>query len=282
MNHWMVVGVLAALATVGASFQDPAKTDDAKDLLKKGLETSAAAGGFTFTGSVSQDSPFAGAAMAVGAPMLAVGPEGKCSGTLGADGVSHVRLEKDKNVYELYRKGSKVVHRQVWKGSQIASGSFASEARAALDLARLAKAASKAKDAKKETGTTKVGEVECVAIKVSLPSDIADSDDDSAEGAGGFTFKMFELKKVETTFYFGKDDNLLRKAEFKFVKGFNAQIAMAMPGGGGGEEDEDDEDDGGKGGVKSSFATTTKLTLGAFSKTASVSVPDDVKGLLQE
>src|SRR5688572_4653696 len=103
MHHWMVAGLFSALLTVGATFQDAAKSEEAKDLLKKGLETSAAAGGFTFTGSVSQDSPFAGAAMAVGAPMLAVGPEGKCSGTLGADGVSHVRLEKDKNVYELYR-----------------------------------------------------------------------------------------------------------------------------------------------------------------------------------
>ncbi|HKS15820.1 MAG TPA: hypothetical protein VJU16_00750 [Planctomycetota bacterium] len=283
MHHWMVAGLFAALLPVGATFQDAAKSEEAKDLLKKGLETSAAAGGFTFTGSVSQDSPFAGAAMAVGAPMLAVGPEGKCSGTLGADGVSHFRLEKDKNVYDLYRKGSKVVHRQVWKGTQIPSGSFATEARAALDLARLAKAAAKAKDAKLEAGTTKVGEVECVAIKVSLPSDLVDSDDEAPEGGAGFTFKMFELKKVETTFYFGKDDHLLRKAEYKFVKGFNAQIAMAMPGGGGGgDEDEDDEEDGGKGLVKTSFSTSLKLTLGDFSKTAAVTVPDDVKGLLQD
>ncbi|HZN62193.1 MAG TPA: hypothetical protein VFC90_07285 [Planctomycetota bacterium] len=281
MNHRMAVGLLAALSMAGASFQDSAKSDEAKDLLKKGLETSAAAGGFTFTGSVSQESPFGGAAMAVGGPMLQVGPEGKCTGTMAADGVSHVRLEKDKNVYELYRKGSKVVHRQVWKGTQAASGTFASEARAALDLARLAKAASKAKDAKKEAGTTKVGEVDCVAVKVSLPSDLVDSEEETAEGAAGFSFKMFELKRVETTFYFGKDDHLLRKAEFKFVKGFNAQIAMAMPGGGA-EEDEEDDEDGGKGMMKNSFSSVIKLTLGDFSKTAAVTVPDDVKGLLQD
>lgn len=282
MNHFLAAGLVAALATFAVA-QDEPKADDAKEFLKKGLEASSAAGGFTFTGSVDQESPFGGAAMAIGAPGLATGPEGKFSGTLGSDGVVHVRVEKDKNVYEIYRKGSKIVHRQVWKGAQIASGSFASEAAAALDLVKLAKAASKSKEVRKEEGVKKVGDVECVAIKATLTSDIVDSEADSAEGAEGFSFKMFELKRVEATFYLGKDDRLLRKAEFKFVKGFNAAIAMAVPGGGGGGGDEDDDDeDGGKGGMKSSFATSFKLTLGAFSKTAAVAVPDDVKGLLQE
>lgn len=282
MNHWVAAGLLAAVSMTGATFQDPPApvVEDAKELLKKGLETSAAAGGFTFTGSVDQDSPFGGAAMAIGAPVLAVGPEGKCSGTLGADGVSHIRIEKDKNVYELYRKGSKTVHRQVWKGTQVASGNFASEAVAALDLAKLAKAGSKSKDVKKEEGTKKVGEVECTVVKATLSPDIVE---EAAAGAGGFDFKMLELKRVEARFYFGRDDHLLRKAEFKFVKGFNAMIAGALPGGGGGGDEDEDEDGGGAGGVvKSSFSTTLKLTLGAFSKTAAVTVPDDVKGLLAE
>ncbi len=285
MNHWLSAGLLAALATVAVAQDAPEapKVDDAKEILKKGLEASSAAGGFTFTGSVDQESPFGGVAMAMGAPGLATGPEGKFSGTLGSDGVVHVRVEKDKNVYEIYRKGSKIVHRHVWKGAQIASGSFASEAAAALDLVKLAKAAGKSKDVKKEEGVKKVGDVECVAIRATLTSDIVDSEGDSAEGAEGFSFKMFELKRVEATFYLGKDDRLLRKAEFKFVKGFNAAIAMAVPGGGrgGGDEDEEDED-GGKGPMKSSFATTFKMTLGAFSKTAAVSVPDDVKELLKD
>lgn len=282
MHHRLTAGLVAAFALLGASYQDPPaspKSDEAKDLLKKGLETSAAAGGFTFTGSIDQDSPFGGAALAVGGPMLAVGPEGKCTGTLGTDGVSHVRIEKDKNSYDLYRKGSKIVHRQVWKGAQIAPGSFASEAAAALDLARLLKAAAKAKDVKKEADTKKVGDVDCVAIKVALSSDLVEAEEAPA-GAGGFEFKMFELKRIDATFYFGKDDNLLRKAEYKFVKGLNAMIAGAMPGGGGGDEDEEGEDGGGM--VKSSFATTFKITLGAFSKTAAVTVPDDVKELLKD
>src|SRR6266850_998618 len=189
MNHWMLAGLLAAaMSAVGTSPQEkPAapKADEAKDLLKKGLEASAAAGGFTFTGSVEQESPFGGAAMAFGGgPAFGLGPEGSCTGTLGADGTSHVRLEKDKNVYELYRKGSKVVHRQVWKGNQIPSGTFASEAAAALDLARLAKAAGKVKDVKKEEGTKKVGEVECIAIKATLSSDIVDGEEEAGDGAG--------------------------------------------------------------------------------------------------
>ncbi|HZL71659.1 MAG TPA: hypothetical protein VFC86_04310 [Planctomycetota bacterium] len=286
MVHKLAAGLLAVWALTGAAFQDappaaaPPKADEAKDLLKKGLETSAAAGGFTFTGSVDQESPFGGAGMAMGGPMLSVGPQGKCTGTLGTDGVAHVRIEKDKNIYELYRKGSKVVHRQVWKGSQAASGSFASEAGAALDLARLAKAAAKSKDVKQEAETKKVGDVDCVAIKTGLSADLVEAEEAPA-GAAGFEFKMFELKKIEATFYFGKDDHLLRKAEFKFVKGFNAMIAGAIPGGGGGDDDDDDEDGGG-GMVKTSFATTFKFTLGAFSKTAAVAAPDDVKELLKD
>jgi hypothetical protein len=284
MNQWLVAGVLAAaMSASGASAQEKpaaAKADEAKDLLKKGLETSAAAGGFTFTGSVEQESPFGGAAAGIGVPGFGLGPEGKCTGTLGADGTSHIRLEKDKNFYELYRKGSKIVHKQVWKGTQIPSGSFASEAAAALDLAKLSKSASKSKEVKREAGDKKVGEVDCVAIKVTLSSDLVDSDEEASDEPG-MAFKMFELKKIEATLYFGKDDNLLRKADFKFVKGFNAMIAAAMPGGGGGD-DEDEEEDGGSGPVKSSFSSTIKLTLGAFSKTAAVTVPDDVKGLLKE
>lgn len=282
MKSLVAVALGAALLGSGPAFQDApppaAAPADAKELLKKGLEASAAAGGFTFTGSVDQDSPFAGAAMAIGAPMLSVGPEGKLSGTLGADGVSHVRIEKDKNVFEIFRKGSKTVNRQVWKGAQMASGSFASEAAAVLNFARLAKAGGKAKDAKQEEGTRKLGEVECVVIKATLSTDIIE--DDSEPAAAGFDFKMFELKRIESKFYFGKDDNLLRKVELRFVKGFNAMIAGAMPGGGGGDEEEGEEDEGAP--VKKSFSTTIKLTLGAFSKTAAVSVPDDVKGLLQE
>ena len=283
MNLLLTTGLLAVL-TVG--FQDPPATppapaapvDETKEQLKKGLEASAAAGGFTFTGSVDQDSPFGGAAMAMGAPMLAVGPDGKCSGTLGADGVSHIRLEKDKNVYEMFRKGTKVVHRQVWKGTQIPSGSFASEAAAVLNLARLAKIAAKSKDVKKEEGTKKVGETECVTYKVALSPDLVDSEEESEPAPGGMNFKMFELKKIEGRFYLGKDDNLLKKAEIKFVKGFNAMIAAAMPGGGGDDEDDDEEDGGGM--VKTTFSSTFKFTLGAFSKTAAVTVPDDVKALL--
>src|SRR5687767_9309641 len=117
MNHGPAVGLLAAFAMLGATFQDPPApaVEGPKELLKKGFEATVAAGGYTFTGVVDQDSPLGGAAMVVGAPMLAVGPDGKCSGTVGSDGVSHVKLEKDKNVYEIYRKGSKHVHRQVWK-----------------------------------------------------------------------------------------------------------------------------------------------------------------------
>jgi len=281
MHYRLMAGLAAAFALAGASFQDPPaapKPDEAKDLLKKGLETSAAAGGFTFTGSIDQDSPFGGAAMAIGGPMLAVGPDGKCTGTLGADGVTHVRIEKDKNVYDLFRKGSKIVHRQVWKGTQIASGSFASEAAAALDLAKLVKAAAKSKDVKRDGDTKKVGDVDCVAIKVALSSDLVETEEAPAGGAG-FDFKMFELKRIDATFYFGKDDHILRKAEYKFVKGLNAMIAGAMPGGGG-DEDEDGEDGGG--GMKKSFATTFKITLGAFSKTAAVTMPDDVKELLKD
>ncbi|HTF57956.1 MAG TPA: hypothetical protein VK661_12055, partial [Planctomycetota bacterium] len=230
MKHWLVAGVLAAaMSGVGASAQDapPAaaapKSSEAKDLLKKGLETSATAGGFTFTGSVDQDSPFGGV-MIVGAG-LSVGPEGKCAGTVGSDGITHVRVEKDKNAYEFFRKGSKTVHRQVWTGSQSPSGSLAAEAMGALDLARLAKMAAKLKEVKKEEGTKKVGDVECVTLKVSFPSDIVEEETETKDAAG-VTMKMFELKRVEATLHFGKDDNLLRKAEFKFVKGFSSMIRM--------------------------------------------------------
>jgi hypothetical protein len=283
MNSIVMTALLAALVV---GFQDPpappaTQAEDAKELLRKGLEAAASAGGFTFTGSVDQDSPFGGAAMGVGGPMLAVGPDGKCTGTLGADGMSHIRLEKEKNVYEIFRKGTKTVHRQVWKGTQIPSGSFAAEAAAALSLARVAKHAAKSKDVKKEEGTKKVGEVECVVYKAGLSPDLVDSDEESEPALGGMNFKMFELKKIEGRFYFGKDDNLLKKAEFKFVKGFNAMIAAAMPGGGGGDDEDEEEEDGG-GMVKMSFASTFKFTLGEFSKTAAVTVPDDVKALLAE
>src|SRR5262245_25860203 len=284
MNHGLAAGLLALMSMAGASFQDPPAppAEDPKEIMKKGLEASAAAGGFTFTGAVDQDSPLAGAAMVVGAPMLAVGPEGKCSGTVGSDGVSHVKLEKDKNTYEVYRKGSKHVHRQVWKGTQIPAGGFAAETAAALNLGRLAKAAAKSKDVKREEGTKKVDETECVVINVGLAADLVESDDEGGAAAGGFEFKMFELKRIEARLFFGKDDHLLKKAEFKFVKGFNAMIAAAVPGGGGGDDDEEDDDDGGgMGGIKSSFSTTIKLNL-TFSKTAAVTVPDDVKGLLGE
>ena len=275
MNYRLAAGLVAAMLTgIGAA---PQEGSDAKDLLKKGLETSAAEGGFTFTGTVEQESPFGGGAMVIGGPGFSVGPDGKCAGTLGSDGVVHVRLEKEKNVYELFRKGSKTVHRQVWSGRQLASGSFAGEASAALDLARLSKAASKSRDVKKD-GEKKVGDVDCVAIKATLPSDIVESEE-SGEGPAGIEFKMFELNRVEATFYFGKDDHILRKAEYKFVKGFNSAVRMA---GAGGDEDEDEDEDGGGGPVKASFSTTFNLTLGAFSKTASVTVPDDVKGLLKD
>jgi hypothetical protein len=281
MNRLIAAAFGIALLGTGAAFQDAppaaAAPSDAKELLKKGLEASVEAGGFTFTGSVDQDSPFAGAAMAIGAPMLSVGPDGRVSGTLGADGLAHVRIEKDKNVYEIFRKGSKIVNRQVWKGTQMASGSFASEAGAVLNLARLAKAGGKAKDAKKEEGTKKGGDVECVVIRATLSTDIID--DESEPAVAGFDFKMFELKRIESKFYLGKDDNLLRKVELKFVKGFNAMIAGAMPGGGG-DEEEGEEDEGAP--VKKSFSTTIKLTLGAYSKTAAVTVPEDVKTLLQD
>ena len=279
MNHRLAAGMaVAILCAVGASAQEES-AGDAKEILKKGLETSAAAGGFTFTGSVDQESPFGGVMVVGGGPSMSIGPEGKCTGTLGADGMVHVRLEKDKNSFELFKKGSKSVHKQVWKGQQIPAGTFAAEAAAAFDLAKLAKAAAKSKDAKREAGDKKVGETDCVAIKVTLTADIVEPEE-SPEGAA-MEFKMFELKRVEATLYFGKDDNLLRQAEFKFVKGFNAAIAMAGGAGGGDDEDEDDEDGGGMG-IKSSFSTTFKLTPGAYSKTSAVTVPDDVKGLLKD
>jgi hypothetical protein len=284
MNHWLVAGLLAAaMSGIGASAQDapaPAaapKGSEAKELLKKGLETSASAGGFTFTGSVDQDSPFGGVMIVGGG--LSVGPEGKCAGTVGSDGITHFRLEKDKNAYEFFRKGSKTVHRQMWTGSQSPSGSLAAEAIGAIDLARLAKTAAKLKDVKKEEGTKKVGDVECVTIKATFPSDIVEEETESKD-ATGMSVKMFELKRVEATLHFGKDDNLLRKAEFKFVKGFSAMIRMG--GAGGDEDDEDDEDGGGSGGVKSTFSTTLKLTMGPYSKTAAAAVPEDVKGMLKD
>jgi len=284
MNHRMAAGLLvAAMSAIGASAQDAPraaaapKSSEAKELLKKGLETSAGAGGFTFTGSVDQGSPFGGV-MIVGAG-LSVGPEGKCTGTVGSDGITHVRLEKDKNAYEFFRKGSKVVHRQMWTGAQAPSGSLAAEANGVLDLARLAKAAAKLKDVKREEGTKKVGDVECVTVKASFTSDIVDEDAESKD-ATGMNVKMFELKRVEATLHFGKDDNLLRKAEFKFVKGFGPMIRM---GAGGGEEDEEeDEDGGGSGGMKATFSTTFKLTMGPYSKTAAATVPEDVKVLLKD
>ena len=268
------MNVLAAMVfsvLVAGPVQESSET---KEALKKGLETSAAAGGYTFTGTVEQESPLGGAALAIGASMLASGPDGKCTGTRGADGVSHLRVEKDKNSYEYFRKGSKVVHRQVWKGTAIAPGDFASEANAALDLERLAKFASKAKDLKSEA--KKIDDVECLVISASLPADLVE-----AEGGPAFNFKMFELKKIDVKFTFGKDDHLLKKAEFKFVKGFNAMIQGAMPGG----DDEGGEEGGDEGGAnmaKASFTSSFKIALGAFSKTAAVTVPEEVKGLLGE
>ena len=264
--------ILFAALVAGPVFQE---SSDTKEALKKGLETSAAAGGYTFTGTVEQESPLGGAALAMGASMLASGPDGKCKGTRGADGVSHLRIEKDKNSYEFFRKGSKVAHRQVWKGTAIAAGDFASEANAALDLERLAKFASKAKDLKSET--KKVDDVECLVVSASLPADLVE--EEASEGGPGFNFKMFELKKVDVKFTFGKDDHLLRKAEFKFVKGFTSMIQASMPGG---EEEGGEEggEDGGANMAKASFTSAFKITLGAFSKTEAVTVPEDVKGLL--
>ena len=268
-----VVSAMLLSALIARPVQE---SSDTKEALKKGLETSAAAGGYTFTGTVEQDSPLGGAALAIGASMLASGPDGKCTGTRGADGVSHLRIEKEKNSYEFFRKGSKVVHRQMWKGTAISPGDFASEANAALDLERLAKFASKAKDLKSET--KKIDDVECLVVSASLPADFVE--EEATEGGPAFAFKMFELKKIDVKFTFGKSDNLLRKAEFKFVKGFNAMIQGAMPGG-----DEEGGDEGGEEGAnmaKASFTSAFKITLGAFSKTAAVTVPEDVKGLLTE
>jgi len=280
MKHWLAAGLFAIGMTAGgAAAQEPPKQDppkpasEAKELLKKGLEASTGAGGFTFTGSVEQESPFGG--MVIGG--LSAGPEGKCKGTVGADGISHVRLEKGKSSYEFYRKGSQIAHRQAWRGSQVTTGTFAREAMGALDLARLAKVAAKVKekDVKKEEGR-KVGEVECVTVKATLPSDLVEEEDEEAEG--DHQMKMFDLKRIEATFHFGKEDNLLKKVEFKLIKSFGAMFRM---GGEDGEEDEDDEDGGGNP-MKGTFSTTFKLTFGAFDKTTSVSVPADMAGLLKE
>ena len=89
--------------------------------------------------------------------------------------------------------------------------------------------------------------------------------------------KMFELKRIEATFHFGKEDNLLKKVEFKLVKSFGAMFRM-----GGEDGEEEDEEDGGGNPMKGNFSTTFKLTFGAFDKTTSVSVPADMAGLLKE
>jgi hypothetical protein len=278
MRQWLAAGLFAiGVAAGGAAAQDPPKQDapkpasEAKELLKKGLETSTGAGGFTFKGTVDQDSPFGG--VVIGG--MSAGPEGKCTGTVGADGITHVRLEKGKSIYEFYRKGSKIAHRLAWRGAQVTSGSFAREAMGILDLAKLVKVAAKLKekDIKKEEGR-KVGEVECVTVKATLPSDLVEEEDEAAEGE--HEMQMFELKKIEATFHFGKEDNLLKKVEFRLVKSFGAMFRM---GGAGGDEDEE-EGDGNP--MKGSFATTFKLTVGAFAKSTSVSVPEDMAGFLKE
>ena len=265
--------MLMLLAMTAALFAQDAK-EDAKTVLTKALEASRKAGGFTVTGKVSREDPFAGMGGPFGA-LMGEGIEGEFTATVGANGVTTVKVENDNGVYELFRKGAKLVQRQTWTGRQAQAGAFAHEVTSILGLARLLKHLDGAKELK-AGDAKKIGDVECVSVKGLFPAALAEESGD--EGAG--TLKLQELKKIEATFWIGKEDRLIRSIEMKLTKGFSS--AIRLPGGGGDDEEEDEEEGQGFGMGKMKFVATYRLTLKGYDPSTNVEVPAELKKFLND
>ncbi len=266
---------VTAWCAAAASGQD--KKDDAKELLKKALDVSQKAGGVTVSGSVSREDPFGGMGGQFGA-LMGEGIEGDFTATIGANGITTVKVENENGVYELFQKGEKVVQRQTWTGQQIHAGAFAHEVTSILSLARLGKHLDQAKDLKKGD-TKKVGDVECVPVRGLFPAALAE--EPGAEGP--MNLKLQELKKIEATIWIGREDHLVRSIEMKLTKGFSS--AIRLPGGGDEDDDEGDEDEGGGQGFgmgKMKFVSTYRLTLKGYDKTTTVDVPAELKKFLND
>lgn len=281
---------IAAMVMALALAQDPGKTeaqDDAKGTLKAGLEASTKAGGFTFSGRLDQDNAMGG----VKIPGFGDGNlEGKFSGTVAANGTLHLKLETDKGVYELWRKGDKIVQRQTWVGKQDMVGEFPHEVTAVLSLSSLLKHVDKMKEIR--AGDKKaVDGVDCTAVKAKLPTSyVPEEDDDSGMP---IKMKIWELKKVESTVYVDRD-GLVRRIDMVLSKGLSSMIRMAGAPGGDEEEDDgkkkekdkdkDEDDEGGPipgmGAMK--MSATYSVTIGKYDAGAKVEVPEDVKRNLGE
>lgn len=277
------VGLAAFLLAAGVSAQD--EKGDGKDLLKRALDKSSQAGGLRLEGKVDAESPFEGMGLQLGG-MEGSGLTGKFTAVVGGNGTLLVKVENDKGSYECFRKKEKIVQRQTWTGKQVQPGDFPHEVSSILAFSRIAKAVDKSKDLK-QAGDAKVGEVECVMVKGTLPADVIEEEPEADDAMQGLKFKMWELQKVEVAFYVGKEDGLVRKMEVKLTKGISSMIKMNMPGGGGGDEEEEDEDDGqGQPGfgnfAKMKTTRTYTCTISGYEKDLEVQLPDDVKKYFQE
>ncbi len=294
MAKGLMIGALALALAVPAGAQDEKKAepkqDDAKAALKKALEASSKAGGFKVEGRVDQDNGMGGMKI----PGFGDGSlEGKFTGTVGANGTISLKLETDKGTYELYKKGGKLVQRQTWTGKQDMVGSFANEVSAVLTLSRILKQIDKAKNVR--TGEVKpVGGVDCTAHKAQLDIGLVPEDEDDDDSGMPIKVKVFELKKVDSTIYAGKDD-LVRRVDITLTKGLSSMVRM---GGMGGDEEEEedpkkgdkkgkDEDEGdGGGGIPGmgnfKMSTTYSVTISGYDANLKVEVPEDVKKYLGE
>ena len=276
------VGVAALLLAAGLSAQD--EKGDGKELLKRALEKSSGAGGLRLEGKVDAESPFEGMGLQLGG-MDGSGLTGKFTAVVGGNGTLLVKVENDKGSYECFKRKDKIVQRQTWTGKQVQAGEFPNEVSSILAFSKLAKSLDKAKDLK-EAGEARVGDVECRIVKGTLPNGVIEEEEEADDANQAFKFKMWELQKVEATFYVGKSDGLVRKMEVKLTKGISSMIKMNMPGGGGDEDDEDDEDNKGQPGfgnmAKMKTSRTYTCTISGYEKDLEVQLPDDVKKYFQE
>ena len=222
MKTPMAALLLAALMAAPALAQG---NTEARDLLNAALEASQKAGGYSATGKIDREDPLQGMGMQLGG-MMGDGIDGAFTATVAANGVMTVKVENEHGIYECFRKGAKAVQRQTWTGKQVQAGSFSSEAGALLSLSGFQRQLDKAKELKKGD-SKKIGDVECLSVRGLFPAAMVE---EPAVADGPITFKFQELRKVEATFWFGKDDRLVRQIEMKLTKGFPRSIRIG-PGG---------------------------------------------------
>lgn len=267
----------AALVLLVLAAQD-AKKNDAKELLSKALEASQKAGGLTVAGAVEREDPLKG----MGAPLggfLGDGIEGAFTAVVGANGVTTVKVENDQGVFELFQKGEKIVQRQTWTGKQAPVGAFAHEATSLLSLSRISKHLDKASDVAAGE-RRKIGEVDCVSVKLRLPAALAEEPAD-----GPLAMKLQELKRIDAVVWIGVEDGLVRRLEFKLTKGFSSAIRIGAPGAQDeeeGEEGEEEEMPGFGNLAKLKFVSTWTLTVKGYDAAAAVEVPSELKRFLND